>query len=974
MRLSTIGRRLTASALATTLAGGLLAGAVGPAAAADPTDYPRSYTSTDNGDGTYTVPVTNADVPDNTVIRVPAAENAEGRDLYYMISTTMHLAPGAPVMKSYDLVNWETVNYVYDRLGITDAPSLRNGLSSYGQGQWASSLAYHNGTFYVGFNTNNLGGSYIYRTTDIENGAWTVTALGRSFHDLSLFFDEANGGAPYIFYGAGSTNAVKLNSDLTAVVADYPKIFAKADYASVTNLAASYEGTQVYRIGEYYYMVTISWPSGGSRQVVMFRSKDLLGRYTAVDGANNYEIYPALNSGAFAQGSLVPISRADGQTDWYGFFFRDTYPVGRIPALIPATWQNGWPTFGDNGVVNRGSTFTKPITLTPAETARERLKSVVASDDFDNDAPHKAYTDAQWTIPSPPTYDQSLLGVELLDNGTFETGQVAPWALQYSANLAVQDNAEVGSKVLSVSGRANNGSGAGQDLTGKIQPGVTYKLSFKVRYDEGAATTNFIPALSWGGTLKNIASVPVTKGQWTTVTGTYTVPANATWSSIKLVVETPWAAGQTAADQVSYLIDDVSLIGQPINKEYAAAGEASYNGSDLDLAWEWNHAPDNRFWSLTQRPGWLSLTNGHLVSPDGVYQKGNKDDLTYFETARNTLSQRTFGPKTSAQTRLDISQMRDGDTAGLAVYTRSFTYAAVRKVNGVPTLGVVYRPQPFTARIDRTAVEQFVPGSTVALNDASTVSLKADANLNVTNGQLHVQFLYSLDGQTWQNLGARQGALSYDWSLSHFMGYRVGLFNYATQQTGGRVDFDYYKLSDTFSADGTPVTTTELDAAIAEAQGLRQRSYPESAWAELQSALSKAVAARQSGVSTHNDVDAPALALYRQLADYGVFTEQHPVPTLDVTAVAGGRCVAGKALPTVTVTNNAAVPVAVTATSGGTTKTFASVAPSKSAVHAFTTRQASVPAGTVSVQASATIDGENVTVTKDVPYGAISCG
>ena len=67
----------------------------------------------------------------------------------------------------------------------------RNGQNSYGQGQWALSLRYHDGTFYVAFNTNNLSGAYLYRTDDIENGAWQRTALGRGLHDPSLFFDVA---------------------------------------------------------------------------------------------------------------------------------------------------------------------------------------------------------------------------------------------------------------------------------------------------------------------------------------------------------------------------------------------------------------------------------------------------------------------------------------------------------------------------------------------------------------------------------------------------------------------------------------------------------------------------------------------------------------------------------------------------------------------------------------------------------------
>lgn len=53
---------------------------------------------------TFTNPVVYADVPDMDVIRVG--------DDFYMMSTTMHLMPGAPVMRSKDLVNWEIISYV----------------------------------------------------------------------------------------------------------------------------------------------------------------------------------------------------------------------------------------------------------------------------------------------------------------------------------------------------------------------------------------------------------------------------------------------------------------------------------------------------------------------------------------------------------------------------------------------------------------------------------------------------------------------------------------------------------------------------------------------------------------------------------------------------------------------------------------------------------------------------------------------
>src|SRR6478752_10796723 len=86
-------------------------------------------------------PIIFADVPDMSMIRVG--------DTYYMSSTTMHLSPGVPIMKSKDLVNWELVSYAYDILDDVDALNLANGKRAYGKGSWASSIRFHNGTFYV---------------------------------------------------------------------------------------------------------------------------------------------------------------------------------------------------------------------------------------------------------------------------------------------------------------------------------------------------------------------------------------------------------------------------------------------------------------------------------------------------------------------------------------------------------------------------------------------------------------------------------------------------------------------------------------------------------------------------------------------------------------------------------------------------------------------------------------------------------
>ena len=146
--------------------------------------------SSDNGDGTFTNPVIWADCPGPDVIRVG--------DDYYFVSTTMHLMPGAPIMHSKDLVNWEIISYIYDRFEETPRYSLEEG-TVYGRGQWATSLRYHNGKFYAYFTPNDQPAKgYVYTTED-PRGKWERHAVIPHFHDASLFFDED--GKVYMVYG-----------------------------------------------------------------------------------------------------------------------------------------------------------------------------------------------------------------------------------------------------------------------------------------------------------------------------------------------------------------------------------------------------------------------------------------------------------------------------------------------------------------------------------------------------------------------------------------------------------------------------------------------------------------------------------------------------------------------------------------------------------------------------------------------------
>ncbi|KAB4417323.1 glycoside hydrolase [Bacteroides thetaiotaomicron] len=271
----------------------------------------------------FTNPVLWADLPDPDVIRV-------GND-FYLMSTTMHLMPGAPVMRSKDLVNWEIISYVFDKLTDTPNYDLMEG-TVYGRGQWATSLRYHNGKFYVLFSPNDKPyRSYIYSATD-PAGKWQLVSRTEHFHDSSLFFDDD--GRVYVFSGTGSLR--ELKADLSGVKEDgvNMKIFQKDE--EETGLL---EGSRVIKHNGKYYLLMISWPQGGKRRQVCFRADKITGPYEKkVILEDNFDGF-----GYVGQGCIVD----DVKGNWYGMIFQDRGGVGRVLTLMPCRWENGWPMLGD---------------------------------------------------------------------------------------------------------------------------------------------------------------------------------------------------------------------------------------------------------------------------------------------------------------------------------------------------------------------------------------------------------------------------------------------------------------------------------------------------------------------------------------------------------------------------------------------------------------------------------------------------
>lgn len=509
-------------------------------------------------------PVIWADVPDVSTIRVG--------DTYYMSSTTMHMSPGLPIMKSKDLVNWEIAGYAYDRLVDNNKMNLENGKEAYGKGSWASSLRYHNGIFYVSTFSATSGKTHVYKTKNIETGPWESHSFEPVLHDNSLFFDDD--GKVYMLYGGGTIKLVELLPDASAIkpngiekviIDNVNLVFGKDEVGGLPG-----EGCQIRKINGKYYLFNIASPkSHWARTVIVHRADKITGPY---------EGHVVLQDQHIAQGGLI--DTPDG--NWYAMLFGDRGSVGRIPYLVPVKWENDWPVLGTDGKV--------PEILDLPDNSNG-IFGIVASDEF----------------------------------------------------------------------------------------------------------------------------------------------------------------------------------------------ERKENDPKLLLAWQWNHNPDNKNWAILQNPGRLRITTGRV------------DKNVLF--AKNTLTQRTFGPKSSATTLVNVSKMRNGDVAGLIAFQNKFGYVGVKKENDkmfiVMTqsrLGFEDEDQKQGIKMINKLSDSFKEIERIPLHQEN-VYFKIDCNFKADEAYFH----YSLDGENWQKIG---NTLNMVYTFTkHFMGYRFGLFNFATEEAGGYVDFDYYRIN-----------------------------------------------------------------------------------------------------------------------------------------------------------------------------------
>lgn len=282
--------------------------------------------SPDNDNGTFTNPLMWGDWPDPDIIRVD--------DEFYFISTSMHYVPGCPIARSKDLVNWEMAGYAISRYDEDPRFDMKGG-NMYLSGSWASTLRYHNGTFYAGFCTpagsDNRKGHFSICTAKDIKGPWERTIFKEYLYDPGLFFDDD--GKVYVAHGQQTLYITGLNSDARSVSVPQRKIYDNPRYPYL-------EGSHLYKINGKYYLLGSTGGTTG-RQVCL-RSDSIYGPYESKIIIDDDHTYPG---NGLHQGGMVQLKNGS----WWFIIMQDRGPIGRVPNLEPVTWEDGWPMLGNNG-------------------------------------------------------------------------------------------------------------------------------------------------------------------------------------------------------------------------------------------------------------------------------------------------------------------------------------------------------------------------------------------------------------------------------------------------------------------------------------------------------------------------------------------------------------------------------------------------------------------------------------------------
>ncbi len=344
----------------------------------------------------YKNPVLLADYSDPDVIRVG--------DTFYMTASSFHFVPGLPLLMSHDLINWNLTNYAVKNIPLSqfDKPLHSKGI-------WAPSLRYYGGKFTIVVGLPDEG-IFVTQSADF-NGEWSSLRCireAKGFIDPCPFWDED--GKAYIVHAyAKSRIGFKSRLGIFEVDPDTLECISEDKFIFLGEKSQpTIEGPKVYKRDGYYYILA---PAGGVKQgwQTVLRSKNITGPFEEMIVLHQGQCH--INGPH--QGGLT--DAPDG-SEWF-VHFQDRGVYGRVIAVEPVVWREGWPLMGssvENNIVPGEAVceYKRPQNISSQNLPG--IFALQASDTFANGKPGLQW---QWQANVKENFILEHCGPGLILNG-----------------------------------------------------------------------------------------------------------------------------------------------------------------------------------------------------------------------------------------------------------------------------------------------------------------------------------------------------------------------------------------------------------------------------------------------------------------------------------------------------------------------------------------------------------------------------
>ena len=193
-----------------------------------------------------------------------------------------------------------------------------------------------------------------------------------------------------------------------------------------------------------------------------------------------------------------------------------------------------------------------------------------------------------------------------------------------------------------------------------------------------------------------------------------------------------------------------------------------FDANHYNLAWQWMANYYDHWYSLTKNKGNLRLYSQYNSTPGSLWM------------VPNIIAQKIPAPEFKVTTKLDGSNLKEKEKAGLIMHGRSYTALTIA-------------PEGDGYELKLAVCKSADGGYTEQIIDKASIASGAVYMRLTYTKDAKCQFSYSEDGKTFRKIGEPVNVRELKW-----IGAKVGIFAVSTKETGikGYADFDWFRITE----------------------------------------------------------------------------------------------------------------------------------------------------------------------------------